>query len=192
MDKLWPRGGSLDHKNKQHQNQEPNRELNSPTNHHDDNADERPQNEPTKSRSSPSSRRPQTPQGDWLKPISKSRLSTLAQIGEDWLYLALLGIIMALLSFSMDAIITSFLNTRLWLTNEMSNYHVLLQYTAWCVTPILLVTFSTGFVHLCSPTVSYIVAGPSNQVNKHQHPVSNRRIHTSIHPSISSYLISSF
>jgi len=92
------------------------------------------------------------PPQDCLKPITRGRLATLAQIAEDWLYLALLGIIMALLSFSMDSIITLFLNTRLWLSNEMVEHNLLVQYLAWCITPILLVTFSTGFVHLCSPT----------------------------------------
>lgn len=89
---------------------------------------------------------------DCLTPIARSRLATLAQIGEDWLYLALLGIIMALLSFSMDSIITLFLETRLWLSQEMEGHNLLVQYLAWCITPILLVAFSTGFVHLCSPT----------------------------------------
>lgn len=84
----------------------------------------------------------------------QSRLRTLAQIGEDWLYLAMLGIIMALLSLFMDSIITMFLGTRIWLSDEMSDQNLLLEYLAWCLVPILLVTFSTGFVHLCSPTVS--------------------------------------
>lgn len=84
----------------------------------------------------------------------KTRLATLAQIGEDWLYLALLGTIMAMLSFSMDSVITLFLNTRLWLFHDLSEDNVLVQYLGWCITPIVLVTFSSGFVHLCSPTVS--------------------------------------
>lgn len=82
----------------------------------------------------------------------RTRLATLAQIGEDWLYLALLGIIMALLSFSMDSVITLFLNTRLRLFRDISETNLLIQYLGWCVTPIVLVTFSSGFVHLCSPT----------------------------------------
>lgn len=97
----------------------------------------------------------------------RSRLSTLAQIGEDWLYLALLGIIIALLSFSMDSIITLFLNTRLWLSAETRDHNLLVQYAAWCATPILLVTFSTGFVHLCSPTVS---SGPSEGPSSRRPP----------------------
>lgn len=84
----------------------------------------------------------------------RHRLATMAQIGEDWLYLALLGTIMALLSFSMDSIITLFLNTRLWLSQDFSKDSIVIQYIGWCSTPIVLVAFSSGFVHLCSPTVS--------------------------------------
>lgn len=87
-------------------------------------------------------------------PSARSRLATLAQIGEDWLYLALLGTIMALLSFSMDTVITLFLNTRLWLFKDLSEDNTIIQYVGWCLTPIVLVSFSSGFVHLCSPTVS--------------------------------------
>lgn len=86
----------------------------------------------------------------------RNRLATLSQIGEDWLYLALLGTIMALLSFSMDSVITLFLNTRLRLYRDVSEDSILVQYLGWTVTPIVLVSFSTGFVHLCSPTVSII------------------------------------
>lgn len=91
---------------------------------------------------------------DSLTPIKRNLLSTLGQIGEDWLYLALLGIIMALLSFSMDYVITLLLNTRLWFSQELGQHGLSLQYLAWCLIPVLLVTFGTGFVHLCSPTVS--------------------------------------
>ena len=87
-------------------------------------------------------------------PISRTRLATLAQIGEDWLYLALLGTIMALLSFSMDSMITFFLSTRLWLFTDLNEDSVIVQYLGWCLMPIVLVIFSTAFVYLCSPTVS--------------------------------------
>lgn len=78
----------------------------------------------------------------------------MVQIGQDWLYLALLGIIMALLSFSMDAVISLFLDTRLRLFKDLSGDFLPSKYLAWCVMPIVLVAFSSGFVHLCSPTVS--------------------------------------
>uniref|UniRef100_A0A6G1SEG5 Chloride channel protein 2 n=1 Tax=Aceria tosichella TaxID=561515 RepID=A0A6G1SEG5_9ACAR len=100
----------------------------------------------------PAAQPPPTSFYDCLTPMTRSRLNTLAQIGEDWLYLALLGIIMALLSLFMDSMITMFLSTRIWLSEEMSEQNLFLEYLAWCLVPILLVTFSTGFVHLCSPT----------------------------------------
>lgn len=87
--------------------------------------------------------------------ISKrTRLVTLIQIGEDWLYLASLGIIMALISFSMDTVITMFLSTKVWLSRDLNQNNQLLQYLGWSIMPVVLVTFSSGFVHLCSPTVS--------------------------------------
>lgn len=89
--------------------------------------------------------------------IIKSRLAALAQIGEDWLYLASLGAIMALISFSMDGIIAMFLSNRLWLFHDLTTDNLIIQYLGWCVPPIVLVSFSAGFVHLCSPTVgSYL------------------------------------
>lgn len=78
----------------------------------------------------------------------------MAQIGQDWLYLALLGIIMALLSFSMDSVISLFLDTRLRLFKDLNVDLMVVKYLAWCIMPIILVAFSSGFVHLCSPTVS--------------------------------------
>lgn len=84
--------------------------------------------------------------------ILKGRLSALAQIGEDWMYLASLGAIMAMISFSMDGVINLLLENRLWLFRDL-NDALIIQYFGWCVPPIILVAFSTGFVHLCSPTV---------------------------------------
>ena len=101
--------------------------------------------------------------------IIKSRLAALAQIGEDWMYLASLGAIMALISFSMDTVITLFLNNRLWLFHDLNDDNLIVQYLGWCVPPVILVAFSTGFVHLCSPTVSVIPASPS-QIQTYSQP----------------------
>lgn len=98
-----------------------------------------------------------TPAGNQRAPtraVSMNRLATMAQIGQDWLYLALLGIIMALLSFSMDSVISLFLDTRLRLFKDLNVDLMVVKYLAWCIMPIILVAFSSGFVHLCSPTVS--------------------------------------
>lgn len=108
--------------------------------------------------SSPGGGEPTVAAGISTSKLIRSKLKTLLQIGEDWLYLALLGIIMALISFSMDTIIALFLNTRLRLYQDLADYSPLIQYVGWCLTPIVLVTFSSGFVHLCSPTVSSLTS----------------------------------
>lgn len=87
----------------------------------------------------------------------KQKLTSLYQIGQDWLYLALLGTTMAVLSFSMDQVINLFLNTRLWVFEDLANSNLVARYLAWSTTPLVLVIFSTGFVHLCSPTVSLTI-----------------------------------
>lgn len=96
---------------------------------------------------------------------------TFAKVGEDWAFLALLGIIMALLSFTMDLGIymcftgklfglkftismTTFIyldvTARLWMYNEFT-IHPAVQYLAWITLPITLVLFAAGFVFIVSP-----------------------------------------
>ncbi|KAG9508591.1 Chloride channel protein 2 [Fragariocoptes setiger] len=77
--------------------------------------------------------------------------TTFVQIGGDWLFLASLGTIMALLSFSMDTVISMFLNARSTLFHDLDGKNIVLEYLGWCVLPIILVTFSTKFVQVCSP-----------------------------------------
>jgi chloride channel 2 len=96
---------------------------------------------------------------------------TFARIGEDWVFLALLGVIMALVSFVMDYTISMCNNVgptisdvryylfdpqaRLWLVKDLVS-NVYLQFTAWVTLPVLLVLFSTGFVHVVAPQVSAV------------------------------------
>lgn len=75
---------------------------------------------------------------------------TFARIGEDWIFLAMLGIIMALLSYIMDRVIHYCTKTRLFLY-ESSGDHLAMQYFAWVTTSISLILFATGFVHLVAP-----------------------------------------
>ncbi|ESO07524.1 hypothetical protein HELRODRAFT_131097, partial [Helobdella robusta] len=70
--------------------------------------------------------------------------------GDDWIFLTLLGIIMALLSFVMDILIERFHIARIWLYN-MSSPNVYLQYFSWMIAPLILVLFSTGFTRIVSP-----------------------------------------
>lgn len=80
------------------------------------------------------------------------KLARLTPIGSDWLHLALLGIVMAILSFTVDAIVSLLLSTRLSIFTGMLSSNLLFQFIGWSSMPILLVTISSLFVHVCSPT----------------------------------------
>lgn len=75
---------------------------------------------------------------------------TFAKIGEDWVFLAVLGVIMAIVSFIMDYGISICNTSRLWLFEHLGE-HIAAQYFAWIVLPVFLVLFSAGFVHLLAP-----------------------------------------
>ncbi|KAH3783886.1 hypothetical protein DPMN_161836 [Dreissena polymorpha] len=72
------------------------------------------------------------------------------KVGEDWILLALLGIIMALLSFAMDYVIEKLQEAKMLLYEEFS-FSVPLQYVGWVLYSLLLIMFATGFTHLMSP-----------------------------------------
>ncbi|XP_021693329.1 chloride channel protein 2 [Aedes aegypti] len=75
---------------------------------------------------------------------------TFARLGEDWVILALLGFIMALLSHVLDIGISACVNSRLWLYQEFEG-QPWMQYFAWVSISVCLVLFSAGFVHVVSP-----------------------------------------
>ncbi|XP_055299959.1 chloride channel protein 2 isoform X4 [Sitodiplosis mosellana] len=76
--------------------------------------------------------------------------NSFARLGEDWVYLALLGIIMALLSYIMDKGISMCTNARIWLYRDLTSQPYV-QYFAWVSLPVCLILFSAGFVHLIAP-----------------------------------------
>ncbi|XP_024946620.1 chloride channel protein 2 isoform X2 [Cephus cinctus] len=75
---------------------------------------------------------------------------TGARLGEDWVFLALLGVIMALISYAMDRGISMCNNARIWLYQDLTT-HPALQYLAWVSLPVCLILFSAGFVHIVAP-----------------------------------------
>ncbi|KAL1501247.1 hypothetical protein ABEB36_006608 [Hypothenemus hampei] len=89
-------------------------------------------------------------QGKLAKTVSFLWKHTFARLGEDWVFLALLGIIMAVISFVMDSGISMCNAARLWLYNDLT-YHPAAQYAAWVTLPVTLILFSAGFVHLVAP-----------------------------------------
>ncbi|XP_063704371.1 chloride channel protein 2 isoform X4 [Culicoides brevitarsis] len=85
-----------------------------------------------------------------VKALSAIWRHTFARLGEDWVFLALLGIIMALLSYMMDKGISMCTNARVWLYRDLTSQPVA-QYIAWVSLPVSLILFSAGFVHLVAP-----------------------------------------
>ncbi|XP_063984517.1 chloride channel protein 2 isoform X4 [Diachasmimorpha longicaudata] len=75
---------------------------------------------------------------------------TGARLGEDWVFLALLGVIMAFISYAMDRGISMCNNARIWLYQDLMS-HPALQYLAWVSLPVCLILFSAGFVHIVAP-----------------------------------------
>ncbi|XP_069691427.1 chloride channel protein 2 isoform X3 [Periplaneta americana] len=75
---------------------------------------------------------------------------TFAKLGEDWVFLALLGIIMAFISFFMDHGISMCNQARIWLYKDLAT-HPVVQYIAWISLPVFLILFSAGFVHIVAP-----------------------------------------
>uniref|UniRef100_A0A1B0DHD9 Uncharacterized protein n=1 Tax=Phlebotomus papatasi TaxID=29031 RepID=A0A1B0DHD9_PHLPP len=75
---------------------------------------------------------------------------SVSRMGEDWIFLALLGIIMALISYVMDKGISMCTNARIWLYRDLTSQPIA-QYFAWISLPIALILFSAGFVHLIAP-----------------------------------------
>ncbi|XP_072281758.1 chloride channel protein ClC-Kb-like [Pyxicephalus adspersus] len=74
----------------------------------------------------------------------------LFRVGDDWYFLFALGVIMALISFTMDFTVSKMLNAHRWLQQELGG-HTLLRYLSWIVYPIALVAFSTGFAQSITP-----------------------------------------
>ncbi|EDV24250.1 uncharacterized protein TRIADDRAFT_26270, partial [Trichoplax adhaerens] len=70
-------------------------------------------------------------------------------IGLDWIYLLVLGIIMALLSFLIDYCITQIQHAHI-LAYQSAKHSGFLQYLAWVFLPMIFLLFSVGFVKLCS------------------------------------------
>ena len=78
---------------------------------------------------------------------------TFAKLGEDWVFLAVLGIVMAVVSFIMDMGIAYCGMSRIMLYKVVKEqeYNIAVQFLAWCALPVFLVLFSAGFVHLVAP-----------------------------------------
>ncbi|XP_025017983.1 chloride channel protein 2 isoform X2 [Tetranychus urticae] len=76
---------------------------------------------------------------------------TFAKIGEDWIFLALLGMSMAFTSFFINIVIESTITARQRLYKDFTNDSPIWKFVAWTTTPIIMILFASGFVHIVAP-----------------------------------------
>uniref|UniRef100_A0A8D3ALX9 Chloride channel, voltage-sensitive 1a n=1 Tax=Scophthalmus maximus TaxID=52904 RepID=A0A8D3ALX9_SCOMX len=74
----------------------------------------------------------------------------VTRLGEDWIFLVLLGITMALVSWTMDYASAKSLQAYKWIHGELRG-NVPLQFLAWVSYPLIFILFSCLFCHLVSP-----------------------------------------
>ncbi|XP_027142278.1 chloride channel protein 1 [Larimichthys crocea] len=82
--------------------------------------------------------------------LARVRRYIVTKMGEDWIFLVLLGLTMALVSWSMDYASAKSLQAYKWIHGELKG-NVPLQYLAWVSYPMILVMFASLFCHLVSP-----------------------------------------
>uniref|UniRef100_A0A663DWX0 Chloride voltage-gated channel 2 n=1 Tax=Aquila chrysaetos chrysaetos TaxID=223781 RepID=A0A663DWX0_AQUCH len=91
---------------------------------------------------------PAAPPSCWSTPRCQRFL--ISKVGEDWVFLILLGLVMALVSWAMDFAIATCLQAQKWMYGGLDT-NVLLQYLAWVTYPTVLITFSAGFTQILAP-----------------------------------------
>ncbi|XP_041751884.1 chloride channel protein 2 [Coregonus clupeaformis] len=84
--------------------------------------------------------------------VCKSRCQKflISRVGEDWIFLILLGLVMALVSWVMDYAIAFCQQAQKWMYGGLDS-NMLLQYLAWVTYPVVLITFSAGFTQILAP-----------------------------------------
>nr|XP_057902712.1 chloride channel protein 1-like [Doryrhamphus excisus] len=72
------------------------------------------------------------------------------RLGEDWIFLVLLGITMALVSWTMDYTSAKSLQAYKWIHGQLSG-NIPLQFVAWVSYPLVFILFSSLFCQLVAP-----------------------------------------
>ncbi|XP_062984498.1 chloride channel protein 1 [Elgaria multicarinata webbii] len=72
------------------------------------------------------------------------------KLGEDWIFLILLGLVMALVSWGVDYASAKSLQAYKWMYKEL-HPSVPMQYLAWVTYPLILILFAALFCQLVSP-----------------------------------------
>nr|XP_020655429.1 chloride channel protein ClC-Kb-like [Pogona vitticeps] len=85
-----------------------------------------------------------------LKGLGLSIRTRISHFGEDWIFLFLLGIAMATLSFGLDIIVSKFQQANLWVYDELADYRYL-QYVSWVLYHMVLMMVSAAAAKYISP-----------------------------------------
>lgn len=76
----------------------------------------------------------------------------LSVLGEDFVFLALLGFLMACTIHLINRGVAICNSARMWLWGQIAiNQHYASQYFAWISLPVILILFSTAFTDVVSP-----------------------------------------
>lgn len=84
--------------------------------------------------------------------FSRIWIFILSILGEDFVFLALLGFFMACIVHLINRGVAICNSARMWLWGQIAiNQHYASQYFAWSALPIVLILFSTAFTDIVSP-----------------------------------------
>ncbi|XP_068432435.1 chloride channel protein 1-like [Clinocottus analis] len=82
--------------------------------------------------------------------IARVQRFLVTRLGEDWIFLVLLGFTMALVSWTMDYASAKSLQAYKWIHGELRG-NIPLQYLVWVSYPLIFILFSSLFCHLVAP-----------------------------------------
>ncbi|XP_040045568.2 chloride channel protein 1 isoform X1 [Gasterosteus aculeatus] len=82
--------------------------------------------------------------------IARVQRFLVTRLGEDWIFLVLLGITMALVSWTMDYASAKSLQAYKWIHGELRE-NIPLQFLAWVSYPLIFILFSSFFCQLVAP-----------------------------------------
>ncbi|KAM3924050.1 chloride channel protein ClC-Kb-like [Leptodactylus fuscus] len=85
-----------------------------------------------------------------MRPVGRFLRSALQRFGEDWIFLFLLGISMATISFGLDVTIAKLQRVNLWVYDALDQYRYL-QYFSWVLYHMLLMIVSASVAKYIAP-----------------------------------------
>nr|CAH7729647.1 unnamed protein product [Callosobruchus chinensis] len=89
-------------------------------------------------------------QGKWTRFLWKIWNKTFAQVGEDWVILAILGIFIAIISYSIDKGVMMCNKGQMYLYSELSE-GMFTKWVAWICIPVCLILWDVGLTHFLAP-----------------------------------------